>query len=60
MMQCRDHMKLKKVDQNADASLLKNGNKNMAIGKQSSEQRLKERPFRACPTCGLYIYNRQN
>jgi len=29
------------------------------IGRQSLEQRLKERPFRACPTCGPYIYSHQ-
>jgi len=29
------------------------------IGKQSLEQRLKECPFRACPTCGPYIYSYQ-
>jgi len=30
------------------------------IGRQSVEQRLKEHPFRACPTCGPYIYSHQS
>jgi len=28
------------------------------IGRQSLEQRLKEHPFRACPTCGPYILDK--
>jgi len=27
------------------------------IGRQSLEQRQKEHPFRACPTCDPYIYS---
>jgi len=58
-------MKLKKDDQNVDASvLLRRWNKNInreEIPRQSLEQRLKERPSGDCPTWGssLYTYSHQ-